>query len=140
MSFSFTPYMLPYAVGVVAALLILLYSTEIPFKRRYHELWIILVATAALNLGAIALARMAGMAGDMDTWNPLAKIIVFITPASNVLIYHFALEFASPRLGRLKKYSLFAAYAALFVFWGTILLSPNLMFTGHAGLRWATSH
>lgn len=127
MSFSFTPWMLPYAVGVFASLLILLYAAKIPFKRRYHEIWIILCATAALNLAAFALARMAG---DLDTWNPFARIVVFITPASDVLIYHFALDFVSPKLGRMQRYSLFAAYAAVFVFWGTILLSPNLMFTG----------
>ncbi len=127
MNFSFNPWALSWALGAVVTLLLLLYSAKIPFKRRYHELWIMTLAARIVFQSAYFVQRAST---DVNPYLPLlAEIARMGTTLAPLLSIHFAFEFTSPQLGRIRKYSLFAAYGALFILWGAMLSNPNLLIT-----------
>ncbi len=124
---SLNPLSLGQAVTLLITLLVLLYAVRIPLKRRYHWIYIIFVSDLAVMAGVVAVAQLDNSA---ETFLPKMWWAWFLgAPLQLALFYHFALDFISHKMGRVQRYTLWGTYAFLFIWWGMLLWSPDLLLT-----------
>lgn len=124
---SLNPLSLGQMVTLLITLLVLLYAIRIPLKRRYHWIYIIFVADLAVMAGIVAVAQLDKSA---EIFFPKIWWAWFLgAPLQLALFYHFALDFISHKRGGFQRYTLWGAYAFLFIWWGMLLWNPDLLLT-----------
>lgn len=125
--YSFSYWVIPYAMGAAVTFLLAIEATRIPFRRTYHQLLAIL--TAAIGVYSVSRA-VAATANTPTAYHPLSVLALYLFPLQLALAYHFFVAYTNPRRGLTLRVSLIASYLVMLIFWAALMVDEPLLIPG----------
>jgi len=116
-----------YATSAIITLLVLVFAARIPFRRKYHDVFLVYVIIALLWSVAAFVAQLSGTPAIYLGRAQWAFILG--SPLQVALLYYFVLLFVGVRISVLRKLTLVAAAAYLVFYVGGLITSPGLFFS-----------
>ncbi len=125
--YSFSWWAVPYSAGAVVTLVLLIEVLRIPFRRTYHNILAFLTCT----LCAFSVNRaVAANANTPAAYHPLSVLALYLVPLELALVYHLFVAYTHVTPGRALRYSVFASYGVMLLFWGALIVDQSVLIPG----------